>query len=67
MEYESARDVLAAAFEVGDRLRGQFLNGSEIVTVVAEAADARKRRMGWRDSVKYAKLEEKDTGLAQWK
>ncbi|KAK8001568.1 short-chain dehydrogenase [Apiospora marii] len=65
--YKSAGDVLAAAFEAGDRLRGQFLNGSEVMTVVPEAADARKRRMVWRDSVKYAKLEEQDTALAQWK
>ncbi|KAK7954644.1 NAD(P)-binding protein [Apiospora saccharicola] len=65
--YKSAGDVLAAAFEVGDRLRGQFLNGSDILTVVPEAADSRKRQMVWRDSVRYARLEEKNTALAQWK
>ncbi|KAK7911239.1 NAD(P)-binding protein [Apiospora marii] len=65
--YKSSGDVLAAAFEAGDRLRGQFLNGSEVMTVVPEAADARKRRMVWRDSAKYAKLEEQDTALTQWK
>ncbi|KAK8047389.1 Short-chain dehydrogenase TIC 32- chloroplastic [Apiospora saccharicola] len=65
--YKSAGDVLAAAFEAGDRLRGQFLNGSEIMTVMPEAAGSRKRRMVWRDSVRYARLEEKNTALAQWK
>ncbi|KAK8066626.1 Protochlorophyllide reductase A- chloroplastic [Apiospora hydei] len=64
---KSAGDVLAAAFEAGDEVRGKLLNGSEVADVVPEAADVQKRLMVWRDSVKYAELEEQDTILTQWK
>ncbi|KAK8017299.1 short-chain dehydrogenase [Apiospora rasikravindrae] len=64
--HKSAGDVLMAAFEAGDEIRGKLLNGSEVMDVVPEAADMQKRFMVWRDSVKYAQLDEQDTGLAQW-
>ncbi|KAK7966466.1 short-chain dehydrogenase [Apiospora aurea] len=64
---KSAGDALKAAFEAGDETRGKLLNGSEAMGVVPEAADAQKRLMVWRDSVKYTQLEGQDTALMQWK
>lgn len=63
---KSSADVVNAAFDTNPDLRGKFLNGSELEDVVPEAADARKRAMVWRDSVRYTKLTEDDTLLANW-
>ncbi|KAI2466713.1 putative short-chain dehydrogenase [Annulohypoxylon bovei var. microspora] len=64
---KSSNDVAAAAFEAGPRLRGKYLNGSELLDVVPEALDDKKRAMVWRDSVKYTQLTEHDTPLVDWK
>ncbi|XDG02394.1 hypothetical protein ABKA04_002009 [Annulohypoxylon sp. FPYF3050] len=63
---KSSSDVVNAAFETGPRLRGKYLNGSELQEIVPEALDAKKRAMVWRDSVKYAKLTQQDTVLLDW-
>ncbi|KAI1206277.1 putative short-chain dehydrogenase [Annulohypoxylon truncatum] len=64
---KSSNDVVEAAFETGPRLRGKYLNGSELQEIVPEALDAKKRAMVWRDSVKYTNLTEQDTPLINWK
>ncbi|KAK8107026.1 uncharacterized protein PG998_009039 [Apiospora kogelbergensis] len=63
---KSSRDVLDAALTAGNDDRGQFLNGSDVTTVAPETADEQKRRMVWTESVKYAKLEGRETGLVKW-
>ncbi|KAI1279655.1 hypothetical protein F5Y07DRAFT_357385 [Xylaria sp. FL0933] len=53
---KSASDVLAAAFETGPRLRGKYLDGTEISDVSSEAADTKKREMIWTESVRLTGL-----------
>ncbi|KAF2969411.1 hypothetical protein GQX73_g4163 [Xylaria multiplex] len=50
---KSANDLIAAAFEPGPRLRGKYLDGSELSRVSSEAADAKKREMVWRESMVF--------------
>ncbi|KAI1458910.1 putative short-chain dehydrogenase [Annulohypoxylon moriforme] len=64
---KSSNDVVTAAFETSYRLRGKYLNGSELQEIVPEALDVKKRAMVWRDSVKYTNLTVRDTVLANWK
>lgn len=63
---KSSADLLAAAFESDPRLRGKYLNGTELKEVQPEAADVKKRTMVWRDSIKYTQLTGTDTLLANW-
>ncbi|KAI1087867.1 hypothetical protein F5B19DRAFT_486362 [Rostrohypoxylon terebratum] len=63
---KSANDLLAAAFEAGPRLRGAYLNGTEMEGVSREAADVEKRGMVWKHSINYTKLTEQDTALIHW-
>jgi NAD(P)-dependent dehydrogenase (short-subunit alcohol dehydrogenase family) len=63
---KSANDLIAAAFEVGPRLRGKYLDGTELVDTSREAADVKKRELVWRDSVRYTQLTDRDTMLARW-
>lgn len=69
---KSARDVVAAAFACGpsplcEKPKGVFLSGSELGEYNAQARDPVKRDVVWRGSVQYAKLEEGDTILENWK
>ena len=63
---KSSADVLQVAFEAGPKLRGKYLNGSEVQETVPEAADTEKREMVWRDSAKYSQLTVQDTALVYW-
>ncbi|XDG02552.1 hypothetical protein ABKA04_002167 [Annulohypoxylon sp. FPYF3050] len=63
---KSANDLLAAGFEAGPRLRGAYLDGTDVVGVSREAADVQKRGMVWKHSVNYAKLTKQDTALTHW-
>lgn len=68
---KSAKDVMNAAMS-SERLKDDggaiYLNGSEIDHEVSdEVNDAAKRAMVWRDSVRYARLEEGETMLVDWK
>ncbi|TGJ81186.1 hypothetical protein E0Z10_g7583 [Xylaria hypoxylon] len=63
---KSAGDLMAAAFEVGPRLRGKYLDGSELSRVSPEAADTKKREMVWRESVRLAHLKQQETKLVHW-
>ncbi|KAI1427947.1 hypothetical protein F5Y12DRAFT_791071 [Xylaria sp. FL1777] len=63
---KSANDVVAAAFETGPRLRGKYLDGTKLSQVSSEAADAKKREMVWRESVRLTGLTQQDTKLVQW-
>ncbi|KAK0384098.1 hypothetical protein NLU13_8187 [Sarocladium strictum] len=68
---KSAKDVMNAAMS-SERLKddggGLYLNGSEIDHEVSdEVNDAAKRAMVWQDSVRYARLEEGETMLVDWK
>ncbi|KAI1737524.1 NAD(P)-binding protein [Xylaria scruposa] len=62
---KSSNDVLNAALQTDPKLRGSYLNGSELQPMVPEAMDARKRSMVWRDSVKYTKLSKEETALVK--
>ncbi|KAI1430608.1 putative short-chain dehydrogenase [Xylaria sp. CBS 124048] len=62
---KSSADVWNAAIQTDIKLRGSYLNGSELQPMVPEAVDPRKRAMVWRDSVKYTKLTEEETALAK--
>ncbi|GAW15795.1 hypothetical protein ANO14919_052170 [Xylariales sp. No.14919] len=63
---KSADDLIAAAFEAGPRLRGKYLDGSELSEVSPEAADAKKREMVWRESVILTRLTQEQTKLVNW-
>ncbi|KAK0710022.1 hypothetical protein B0T26DRAFT_653162 [Lasiosphaeria miniovina] len=63
----SADDLLSAAFDSDPaRLRGRYLDGSQLKDVSPEAADEAKRAVVWRDSVKYTHLTSGDTMLVNW-
>ncbi|KAI8945379.1 hypothetical protein F4801DRAFT_594180 [Xylaria longipes] len=62
----SANALIAAAFEAGPRLRGKYLDGSELSEVSREAADVKKREMVWRESVGLTRLTQEDTKLVDW-
>ncbi|KAI1076803.1 hypothetical protein F5B20DRAFT_311828 [Whalleya microplaca] len=63
---KSANDLLKATFEAGQRLRGAYLDGTDLTGLSREAADTTKSKMVWRHSVKYTNLTEQDTSLMQW-
>ncbi|KAI0535894.1 hypothetical protein GGR58DRAFT_503871 [Xylaria digitata] len=63
---KSANDLITAAFEPGPRLRGKYLDGSELSRVSSEAADEKKREMVWRESVRLTRLTQQDTKLVHW-
>ncbi|KAI0201047.1 hypothetical protein F4808DRAFT_426402 [Astrocystis sublimbata] len=62
----SAGDVLRAALEVDPKLKGAYLDGTELSAVAREAADAEKRKNVWEHSVKYTQLTSQDTVLRSW-
>lgn len=69
---KSARDVLDAALECGppplsEHPKGLFLNGSELGEYNSEAKDPAKAEMVWRGSVRYAKLEDGEALLEDWR
>ncbi|KAI1633646.1 putative short-chain dehydrogenase [Biscogniauxia mediterranea] len=67
---KSSRDILAAAFDsnpvLGEQPKGLYLNGEERREMAAEARDPRKRDILWKDTLKYTRLNEKETILANW-
>ncbi|KAI1123710.1 hypothetical protein F5Y10DRAFT_251322 [Nemania abortiva] len=62
---KSSRDVLSAAFTVEHR-NGIYLDGKKETSMSAEALDAEKQGMLWKDSVGYAEVKEGETILAHW-
>ncbi|KAJ2993694.1 hypothetical protein NUW58_g1092 [Xylaria curta] len=62
---KSSTDVVNAALQTDPKLRGSYLNGSELQPMVLEAVDSRKRAMVWRDSVRYTKLSKEETALTE--
>lgn len=68
---KAAHDVLHAAFDCSpqfdERPQGLYLRGQVPKEVSAEARNVKKCEMLWRDSVKYAQLEEGETALVNWK
>jgi hypothetical protein len=64
---KSAKDVMDAAMSTKWQSGGIYLDGSETCDVSDEAKDAGKRALVWRDSVRYARLEEGETVLVDWK
>lgn len=67
---KSARDVLRALFDtktLGEHPKALYLNGTDEQETGKEARDSAKRTMLWRDSVVYAKLQDGETNLANWK
>lgn len=68
---KASEDVLYAAFDcdpqLGERPRGLYLDGKEPREMSAEARDVNKREMLWRDSIRYAQLEEGETTLVNWR
>ena len=62
----SARDVLRAAMEVDPKLRGAYLNGTELSSIAREAADAEKSENVWEHSGQYTHLTSQDTILRSW-
>ncbi|RYO81628.1 hypothetical protein DL766_004848 [Monosporascus sp. MC13-8B] len=67
---KSSADIVAAAFDsnptLGERPKGPYPNGEERREMAAEARDARKREILWKDTAKYTQLDQKDTILANW-
>ncbi|KAI1770958.1 putative short-chain dehydrogenase [Hypoxylon cercidicola] len=68
---KSAGDVVAAAFNCGPpplsaRPRGVYLDGSESGEYSSDAMDPEKGKVVWRDSVRYARLEEGECILERW-
>ncbi|XXH04597.1 hypothetical protein Hte_011014 [Hypoxylon texense] len=65
-----SEDVLHAAFNYDpqsvERPKGLYLDGKVPKEMSAEARDVEKREMLWRDSVRYAQLEEGETALVNW-
>ncbi len=67
---KSAGDVVRAAFDtktLGQHPKQVYLNGTDPLEPGAEAKDAAKRAMLWRDSIVYAQLKEGETALVNWK
>lgn len=68
---KASEDVLHAAFGCGPQLserpQGLYLDGKVPREMSAEAKDVKKRDMLWRDSVRYAQLEEGETALVDWR
>lgn len=65
----SASHVLRAALDtetLGTHPRALYLNGTQPWESSAEAKDAAKGQMLWKDSVRYTKLEAGQTVLAAW-
>lgn len=69
---KSANDVLSAALDYGpaplsEYPKGLFLNGSELGAYNSEAKDPVKGKIVWKGSVHYAKLDDGQTLLENWK
>jgi hypothetical protein len=67
---KSASDAIHACFDEkigGKKPNGVYMNGSELGDVGKEAKDQRKCERLWRDSLGYARVQEGDTILAEWK
>lgn len=66
---KSASDVVRAAFDaddLGDRPKDVYLNGTDVWPTSKEVNDEKKREMLWKDSLRYANIEEGETVLVQW-
>lgn len=70
-EKKSAGHILAAAFSsdapFSQRPKALHLDGLQLKEPSAESKDPRKRKTLWRDSIRYAHVEEGDTILADWR
>lgn len=69
---KSASDVVSAALDSGppplnEHPKGLFLNGSELGNYNSEAKDPAKCEIVWKGSLQYAKLEDGQTLLENWK
>ncbi|KAI1778633.1 NAD(P)-binding protein [Hypoxylon cercidicola] len=68
---KASEDVLYSAFDcgpqLGERPKGLYLDGKVPKEMSAEARDVEKREMLWRNSIRYAELEEGETTLANWR
>jgi hypothetical protein len=70
--HKSAGDVLSAALDAGppplsEHPKGLYLNGSELGEYNSEAREPAKCEVVWKGSVHYAKLEEGQSLLENWK
>lgn len=70
-EKKSAGHILAAAFSsdapFSQRPKALHLDGLQLKEPSAESKDPRKRMTLWEDSTRYARVEEGDTILADWR
>lgn len=69
---KSSSDILSAALDSGppplsEHPKGLFLNGSELGDYNSEAKEPAKCEIVWKGSLRYAKLEEGQTLLQNWK
>ncbi|CAG9953745.1 unnamed protein product [Clonostachys rosea f. rosea IK726] len=67
---KSGKDMLAVMLEcnptLGDRPKGLYLDGNEMVPMSEEARDERKTRTLWKDTLRYTGLRSNDTALMHW-
>ncbi|KAI0483039.1 hypothetical protein GGR56DRAFT_622676 [Xylariaceae sp. FL0804] len=68
---QSAENIVRITFDPGDAMGGETLKGAYFKGAVrarmsSEAMDEEKRKMLWRDTVRYAGLQEGDTALELW-
>lgn len=69
---KSAGDIVAAALADGPeplsaKPKDLYLDGSQVGARNPEAKDAAKSAMLWRDTLRYARLEEGETCLENWR
>ncbi|KAI1657789.1 hypothetical protein F4813DRAFT_359598 [Daldinia decipiens] len=67
---KSAIDILAATFEcnetLGERPKGLYLDGNQLVEMGAEAKDRKKAGILWKDTLRYTALQSHETSLTNW-
>lgn len=67
---KSASDALRLAFDtetLGEHPKDVFVNGTEPWPVSKEAQNEKNLETLWKDSLAYAKVEEGETALVNWK